>query len=854
MKPYFTIISSLLLLFSPGLNLAGLTQVPSPIDQSQSVNCNPEKEGEDGAYSPQQQEAILRQITVKVIGDNNGGSGTLLARQGNNYLVASNSHTLVGANLNNIRVETIDGQVYPAQIIPNVNFQENNLDLTILKFTSNKTYCLPKIANNEINKQLPIIAAGYSGGDNSFISKEGMVEKITELVFKKGYEIGYTSDIEQGMSGGPIINRDGELVGINAMAPYPVLNHAYVYADGKRPTFSELRELRKLSWGITLKTVLAQIEPELMVAYRLPIPRIKQIVPESKLVGWLQEVEAKAKKITVKIDSSSESNGSGVIIAKDGDVYTVLTANHVVCERQLVAQPCGNFNYKLMTHDGNVYPIDKSTIQFQPGVDLAVVKFNSRENYPVATLANYNPTTDDYVFTTGYPKLKEKSDWRFSLGQVYSKERGLLTTTSQLDLPNSSAGGLNSVTQSAASLAGGYELVYTTITFGGMSGGPVLDSQGRVIGIHGKSEGEHAYDAITGDSGTSDGNKVQIGNSLGIPTSTFLAVASRINVQPQILETTPPPQLTATEVESIRNAILSVDVTKTNTSASQWLERGNQLWRLRRYNDSIQAFEQAIEQKPDFVYLGYYGKGLGHYGNKQYEEAITAFKQVLESRPDFVPARFYLSVIYRELKQVDLALTEVDQAIKLQSNDSRLYNQKFLILMDAKRYAQAEESITKAIEINPIAPFYNNRGVVYSRNKKWELALVDFKRALEGNPQYAHAYANGAFVYYNKGIWNSVISSYTKAIEIDPQYPLYYNNRGVAYYNNEQWQLALNDFSKVVTLEPRYARGYKHLGEVYAQFGDIQKARENLQQAARLFQDQRRNADYRETVSILQGF
>ncbi|MFM5961315.1 MAG: tetratricopeptide repeat protein, partial [Dolichospermum sp.] len=35
-----------------------------------------------------------------------------------------------------------------------------------------------------------------------------------------------------------------------------------------------------------------------------------------------------------------------------------------------------------------------------------------------------------------------------------------------------------------------YELVYSSITFGGMSGGPVLDSQGRVIGIHGRTEGE----------------------------------------------------------------------------------------------------------------------------------------------------------------------------------------------------------------------------------------------------------------------------------------------------------------------------------------------------------------------------
>lgn len=268
-----------------------------------------------------------------------------------------------------------------------------------------------------------------------------------------------------------------------------------------------------------------------------------------------------------------------------------------------------------------------------------------------------------------------------------------------------------------------------------------------------------------------------------------------------------------------------------------------------------------IKQLPKnliFVHLGYYGKGLAAYSNKQYDEAITAFKQALEAKPDFVLAQFYLSVVYRELKQLDLALIAIDEAIKLavklQSDNSRLHNQKFLILNDSRRYTEAEESITKAIEISPLPAFYNNRGVVRSRNKKWDLALADFKRALEGNPQYAHAYANGAFIYYNKGIWNAVIASYTKAIEIDPQYALYYNNRGVAYYNNEQWELALNDFNRVVNLEPQYARGYKHRGEVYAQFGDIQKARENLKEAARLFQNQRRNADYKQTLNILQGF
>ncbi|MFM6221603.1 MAG: hypothetical protein ACKPDM_14835, partial [Dolichospermum sp.] len=72
------------------------------------------------------------------------------------------------------------------------------------------------------------------------------------------------------------------------------------------------------------------------------------------------------------------------------------------------------------------------------------------------------------MFTAGYPRLGEKSPWRFTLGQISSKETGLLATT-QSDFNTNSSG----TAQSAASLTGGYELVYSSITFGGMSGGPV---------------------------------------------------------------------------------------------------------------------------------------------------------------------------------------------------------------------------------------------------------------------------------------------------------------------------------------------------------------------------------------------
>ncbi|WP_168540322.1 serine protease, partial [Anabaena sp. UHCC 0253] len=198
--------------------------------------------GEDGTYSKKQQQTIAKRITVRVRGDNNSGSGTILARKGNSYLVVTNYHVIRGTS--NIKLTTVDGKTHQAKIVPNLNFEKpdpallfpdpnfEKSDLALLQFQTNQKYCIQQITNTIPYPETEITAAGYSSAKGKIVSSTGTVEKIPFKPLKEGYQIGYSSDIDQGMSGGAIINSRGEIIGINGISKYPMLNTGYVYPDG----------------------------------------------------------------------------------------------------------------------------------------------------------------------------------------------------------------------------------------------------------------------------------------------------------------------------------------------------------------------------------------------------------------------------------------------------------------------------------------------------------------------------------------------------------------------------------------------------------------------------------------------
>ncbi len=781
-------------------------------------------------------ERSIRQVTVKITSETNRGSGIIIGKKGSIYLVLTNAHVTRGATT--LQIQTHDGQTRTASIAPNSLLKDK--DLALVEFSDTRDYPIAKIRAISPDAELDITVTGYSAETGQYTTDNGKIEQTSDRPLREGYSVGYSGDIVQGMSGGGIFFED-ELIGINGRSAHPILSN-YIYEDGTKPTDAEIQKMRAVNWGIPLHTLLTYIRPEILSAYNLPLPQVNPDIETTAYTGYIAELETKAKGFTVRIDSTSGGNGSGVIIAKKGNIYTVLTADHVLCEKEksqdAASKPCLNFTYTVVTSDGKTRNIEKSTIIRQEGVDLAVFQFESLDNYPVAEIANYNPNTGDFVFAAGFPKIGDNpSKWLFSGGAILEKEEGLLQTR-QSPLRNKQGGTL----QSVASLTEGYELVYTSITFGGMSGGAVLDSQGRVIGIHGRSEGA----GVT---------EIQLGLSLGIPISTFIGLQERLKVKPQLL-TTAQPQVSQQQKLEIIQAITGVIVPNTNAKADIWIERGGQLWRLFRFEEAIKAFDEAIKQNdPDNVYLAWYGKGLALFELREHQPAIEALQQAINTLPKREDLKkFHSSILQRQSvvysylgdfstsagrerearENYEQALSVINQAISLVPNNPNHYNEKSSVLSRLKRYDEGLAAITQAIDLAPRAVWYGNRGNLYREQQKYKLALDDYNKAIELNPNHAGAYYNRGLLYSDQKKYDLALSDYDKAIEINHNYAEAYVNRGVLYRLQEKYELALADYDKAIELNRNDAVAYYNRGNLYKNLQKYDSALADYNQAIKL--------------------
>ena len=209
----------------------------------------------------------LESITVQVLSGNTSGSGILIDRNNNLYSVITNHHVLIfGEPTLNYRIKTPDGSIYPAKVISPPSLKK--YDLGLLQFSTKQTYATiqlnPAVVSAPGQK---VYAAGFPAESNlsdspKLLLTQGKIEMLSQQSFGGGYQIGSSNLIKKGMSGGPLLSSQGELIGINGLHKYPLWGNPFTFEDGSTAPPATKKHMSQFSWAIPIST-LAHLVPQL---------------------------------------------------------------------------------------------------------------------------------------------------------------------------------------------------------------------------------------------------------------------------------------------------------------------------------------------------------------------------------------------------------------------------------------------------------------------------------------------------------------------------------------------------------------------------------------------------------------
>jgi S1-C subfamily serine protease len=428
------------------------------------------------ALSAKEVQEIAKQVTVKF--ETQEGSGVIIAKKGNTYYVATAEHVLA-SNFQEFSLVTPDRIKYWLKPDSIIKYQDDNYDLAIVKFTSDRDYLAATIGNFESTvRGENAYVAGYPRNSDRFNFSNGIFTalKLTQSVlqpyygkkYKDGYNIVYDVQTVPGMSGGGVFNSNGELIAIHGL--------------GDEASYNENRDKPKLNNGIGISV------PNLIKLVKkmgINTANANVISNNRSLKTFFSEIFNKSSKINarvrVKPQETITKNARGEVVTEIIEVAGSLdivegyypdeigTATIIgkhegyywaVVPSDKINTHDNNKKYELSIESGSRQVFTKADTTMIDDSSLLLIKFKSNQEYILPGIDNFSEITANY--------------------NIYIS--GFLRPSRSIQIPILDVK-LGKVKQINGSDNRG-NIYYFSDTRTGMRGGSIFDHNGKLIGIN----------------------------------------------------------------------------------------------------------------------------------------------------------------------------------------------------------------------------------------------------------------------------------------------------------------------------------------------------------------------------------
>jgi tetratricopeptide (TPR) repeat protein len=558
------------------------------------------------------------------------------------------------------------------------------------------------------------------------------------------------------------------------------------------------------------------------------------------LVAFVQPVSAKsaadiervARSVSVEMISGV---GSGVLVHRQGDLYTVVTNRHVVCKKKELCDESGvRSSYQLKTTDGQVYQVGQSAIKLLKDaggnkLDLAIVQFRSSRNYAVAQVAEPGSLkVADAVYTAGFP---QGQGWLFGQGEAQAV-----------------------VNKRLVGDKGGYTVVYNAETLPGMSGGGAFNSEGRLVAIHGQGD-RFTDNTEAGASYIKAEVNSKIGYNRGVP---IRWVVQGLGEKGIVVGNRRLPR-------AVQEGAVAAGTADEFFIAgfNKFVDPGENVSEVREgREDAVRQLSRAIALNPKYS-VAYFIRAYVNAALGNYSPSLADYDKAIALNPKSSGAYYNRGNLKKnQFNDPQGALADYNQAIALSPNYAEAYNNRGNLKDDLNDLQGALADYNQAIALNPkyVEAYLNRGGVKHTKLNDPQGALADYNKVIALNPKLAAAYYNrgllkadklndspGALADFNQAIWLGQRSAIALNLA-----EAYYSRGLLKADKLNDLQGALADYNQAIVLNPKYADAYNNRGILkYLKLKDRPGAIADLQTAARLYRSQGNTARAQEILDAL---
>ena len=227
------------------------------------------------------------------------------------------------------------------------------------------------------------------------------------------------------------------------------------------------------------------------------------------------------------------------------------------------------------------------------------------------------------------------------------------------------------------------------------------------------------------------------------------------------------------------------------------------------------------------------GRALRQKG--YFQEALREYEKAIEGGEANAEVLMAMLELYLLQRDTGAAIATADRFAREFSPTAKTWNGRGVALQLEGRHAEAEQSYTRALEIDSSYPFaHNNLGVLFWHKSDTKGAINSFRRALVAPNPPVEARLNLALALFRRKHTELALEAYRQVLSSAPEHPVAWNGIGLILVELEKYSDARNAFARAIQANPDFAEAHYNMSFTLSNLGDFASALRETKRALAL--------------------